>query len=183
MNVRTPLRLVVVACALAACRRQAPSPTVTVPNPVVAPPPTAAQRWAATWAQVESLVSEGRYGGADSVLVAYLRSVPPGDGARAQLWRVLLRLEPRTTGGDPGPAIAMLDSLLADSTLRTGRAEGLVMRRGLAAGDSLRRVEVRRRTAATQQASDRADELRIVRDSLQKLASEIDRLKKRLRSP
>lgn len=171
------------ALALAGCRRPADPPAAQLPAPVAPVAPAPQARWAQTWLQVESLLSESRFGAADSVLVAYTRVSEPMAGARAQLWRVLLRLEPRTTGGDVQPAITLLDSLLADTTLRELRAEGLLLRRGLAATDSLRRVDQRRRATAVQQAADRSDELRVTRDSLARLGAELQRLKARLRSP
>lgn len=171
------------AVALAGCRPPADPPAAPVPAPVVPIAPAPQARWAQTWLQVESLLSESRFGAADSVLVAYTRVSEPMAGARAQLWRVLLRLEPRSTNGEVQPAIVLLDSLLADTTLRDLRAEGLLLRRGLAATDSLRRVDQRRRSSAVQQAADRADELRATRDSLARLGAELQRLKARLRTP
>lgn len=185
MTSRTPWCLAVAAALLAgACRPPRPAPAPVVAGPAVPTPPTAAARWARSWTQVESLLSESRFAAADSVLVAYVRSAPPGGLlARAQLWRVLLKLEPRSTGGDMAGALALLDSIVADSAMRDVRAEGLLLRRGLAATDSLRRLELRRRAAATQQASERAEELRVARDSLARLSAELQRLTRRLRSP
>ncbi len=184
MITRSSLRLLALGGVVLGCRHRA-APDVPPTTPPVAPaPPTAADRWATARTQVESLVAEGRVTGADSVLAAYQRAVAPRDAAPAMRWRVLLRLEPRASGGDLGPTIALLDTLLADSAASRGlRTEGVLLRRGLAAADSLRRLEGRRRLQATQQATERADELRVTRDSLAKLAAEIDRLKRRLRAP
>jgi hypothetical protein len=184
MTLRLPLRPLVVATLLLGCRRAAPSASPAAGAPLVPAVPTGAQRWEATRRQVESLVAEGRIAGADSALVAHLRATSDSEAIAAVRWRVLLRLEPRAAGGDLGPAVTLLDSLLADTAAhRALRPEATLLRRGLAAADSLRRLEGRRRQQATQQAGDRADELRTTRDSLQKLAAEIERLKRRLRAP
>ena len=184
MTLRSLLRSLAVLSVLVGCRRAAtPAPTAAgaIPAPVA---PSAGARWEATRRQVESLVAEGRGAGADSTLVAFLRATPDSDATAAMRWRILLRLDPRTSGGDLAPAVTLLDSLLADSTAHRGlRPEAALLRRGLAAADSLRRLEGRRRSQAVQQAGDRADEVRAVRDSLQKLAAEIERLKRRLRAP
>lgn len=184
MTPRTPIRLLVLAGALLGCRHRTPEASPTPDAPAAPPAPTAAERWTSARTQVESLLTEGRVAGADSVLVAYTRAVAPADAAPALRWRVLLRLDPRASNGDLAPTIALLDSLLADTTAPRGlRPEGTLLRRGLAAADSLRRLEGRRRVQATQQATERADELRTTRDSLAKLAAEIERLKRRLRAP
>ena len=76
-----------------------------------------------------------------------------------------------------------IDSLLADSISIDIRTEALMMRRSINTIDSLRRVELRRRLQATQLANERLDELKSARDSVTKLAAEINRLRRRLRAP
>jgi hypothetical protein len=94
-----------------------------------------------------------------------------------------MRTDPRVTSGDAALAIVQIDSLLADSIALEIRAEAVLLKRNIAAIDSVRRTEARRRAQATQLAADRLDELKTVRDSMSKLTSEIERLRRRLRAP
>jgi hypothetical protein len=179
--VRPALLSLLTAFALVSCRRAAP-----VVAPVVAPPPlpapSATSEWIALQGAVLALVAENRAAAADSSLQHFARMFAhTTEGDRARWWRALMRADQRAAAGDPALAIAQIDSLLADSLAQEVRAEAALVRRNVIAIDSVRRAEVRRRTQATQMATDRLEELRTTRDSLGKLQAEIDRLRRRLK--
>lgn len=170
--------------SVAACRATAPVIQEVAPPPAL-PVPTVAAKWIVLQGAVLGLVSENRNTAAESALVRFSRDYPrTPEGDRARWWRALMRVDLRiASGGDPTTAITQLDSLLSDSLATDVRAEASLFRRNLAAVDSVRRAEGRRRVQATQLATDRLDELKSARDSMSKLSAEIDRLRRRLRSP
>ena len=178
---------VAVAASLASCRTtQRPAiEAILTPPPVAAP--SVGSHWASTQTSVLALLVDNRIPSADSSLLQFSRDyagTPEGD--RARWWRALLRVDARAAGAagaEPSTTIIEIDSLLADSISTDIRAEALWIRRSINALDSLRRLELRRRLQATQLATERLDELKSVRDSVSKLAAEIDRLKQRLRAP
>lgn len=180
-----PYRLLSMLVALlAGCRSAAAPIPVAAPEPVATAAPTASAQWMRMQSSVLTMVGESRTAAADSLLSQFARdfaNTPEGD--RARWWRTLMRADPRSVGADPTVAIAQIDSLLADSLATEVRAEAVLIRRTITTIDSLRRFEVRRRVQATQLAGDRLDELKVARDSLAKLTSEIDRLRRRLRAP
>ncbi len=168
---------------LVACRPQVPVPVTTAPEPekpVVSP----IQRWSGVQSSVLSLVGENRYTAADALLQQFAReSGRTAEGDRARWWRALLRADQRAGSGDVSVALSQMDSLLGETVVQEVRGEVMLVRRSMATIDSLRRMEVRRRTQATQLASERSDELRAARDSMAKLSAEIERLRRRLSAP
>jgi hypothetical protein len=182
---KASVRPFVVVAALAlvqACRGSAPIAPVVLPPPML-PAPSVMSYWAAAQSNVLQLVNENRSSAAESSLSQFSHDFPRTlEGDRARWWRTLMRAEGRISGGDASLAIAQIDSLLADSIAIDVRAEAAILRRSINAIDSARRSEVRRRTQATQLASDRQDQVNVVRDSMLKLSAEIERLRKRLRN-
>ncbi len=179
-----PRGLIAALCLLvAACRGSAPIAPAVLPPPAL-PAPSVTSQWVATQSAVNALVIDNRSAAAESSLTQFARDFPhTPEGDRARWWRTLMRTDPRVTGGDAALAIAQIDSLLADSLAIEVRAEAVLMKRNITAIDSVRRAEVRRRVQSTQLATDRLDELKVVRDSMAKLTSEIERLRRRLRAP
>ncbi len=179
-----PAALLLLTVALAAaCRRNAALPNV-VPPPPPLPVPSVSSQWLGLQSIVLGFVAENRPAAADSSLVQFARTyarTPEGD--RARWWRALMRVDARSASGDATLALVQLDSLLADSIALDVRTEAVLMRRSLNAIDSLRKAEGRRRVQATQLATDRGDELKLTRDSIAKLNTEIQRLKRRLGAP
>ena len=168
---------------LTACRGSAPIAPLILPPPTL-PAPSVTSQWVSLQTAVNALVSENRAVAAESSLAQFARDFPhTPEGDRARWWRTLMRTDPRVTSGDAALAIVQIDSLLADSIAIEVRAEAVLLKRNIAAIDSVRRTEVRRRVQATQLATDRLDELKVVRDSMGKLNSEIERLRRRLRAP
>lgn len=168
---------------LPACRSSIPlAPAILPPPPL--PAPSVMSQWVSVQSAVNALVADNRAAAAESSLAQFARDFPhTPEGDRARWWRTLMRTDPRVTSGDASLAIAQIDSLLADSIAIEVRAEAVLFKRNITAIDSVRRAEVRRRALATQLATDRLDELKIVRDSMAKLTSEIERLRRRLRAP
>ena len=183
---KTPHRfvsLLLVGLSVAGCKTAAPAPAV-VPPPPQLPTPTVASRWTSLQTTVLTLVAENRITMADSVLARFAREHPrTPEGDRARWWRTLLRLDTKQTGSEPAEAIAQIDSLLSDRLSADVRTEAVLMRRAVSTLDSLRRLEVRRRVQAAQSTSDRADELKATRDSIARLNTELERLRRRLRAP
>jgi hypothetical protein len=174
---------VVVCLALTACRRATPVATLVLPPPPL-PTPRVESQWIAAQTTALALIAENRQSAADSVLMRFSRDyarTPEGD--RARWWRTLMRADARVGNGDVQAAVTQVDSLLSESVSLDVRTEAVLFRRSLVAVDSLRRLEIRRRTAATQSATDRLDEMKVARDSVTKLKTEIDRLRRRLRAP
>jgi hypothetical protein len=166
---------------LASCRTAAPIVPAVLPPPAL-PAPSVMSQWVATQSMVLALIAENRLTAADSSLLQFARAnARTSEGDRARWWRTLMRVDARTINGDATVALAQIDSLLTDSLAIEVRAEAVLMRRSLNTVDSVRKAEVRRRTQATQLATDRLDELKIARDSMARLGAEIERLKRRLR--
>ena len=182
-SVRPIALLTTCAAMLVACRGHTPVVPAVLPPPPL-PVPSITSQWVATQSAVLQLVLENRPVQAESSLTVFSRDNPhTPEGDRARWWRTLMRVDSRANSGDATVALAQIDSLLTDSVATEVRAEAVLMRRNINAIDSLRRAEVRRRVQATQLATDRLDELKFARDSMSKLAAEIDRLKRRLRAP
>ncbi len=182
-RIRLLLALVVSAALIVSCRRTPALPAV-VPPPPPLPAPSVSAQWVGMQSIVLGFVTENRPAAADSSLLQFARTfarTPEGD--RARWWRALMRVDARSASGDATLALALLDSLLADSIAIEVRTEAVLMRRSLNAIDSVRKAEVRRRVQATQLATDRGDELKTTRDSVTKLNLEIQRLKRRLGAP
>ena len=181
LHVRSVLLAVVATLAIAACRGTPPVVAPTLAPPPL-PAPSVTSQWIAMQGAVLALVAENRAAAADSSLLQFSREfahTPEGD--RARWWRALMRADQRASTADPVITIAQIDSLLADSLTQDVRTEAALIRRSFVAIDSVRRLELRRRTQATQSATERLDELKTARDSLGKLQAEIDRLRRRLR--
>jgi len=184
-HVRTPplsLASIATIALLAACRGTTPVVIAGLPPPTL-PTPSVRSEWLMTQTVVLDLIADNKPAAAESALLQFTRNfarTPEGD--RARWWRTLMRAEARVTSGEATVAIALLDSLLSDSIVTEVRAEAILMRRSISAIDSLRRVEVRRRTQATQLAGERLDEIKTTRDSLARSQTEIVRLRRRLRA-
>jgi len=168
------------AVALASCRTtQHPTTEAVVPPPLQSP--SVALVWASTQTSVYALLVDSRIPSADSALLQFARAYArTPEGVRARWWRTLLRVD---ASAEPASMLLQLDSLLADSIPTDIRVEALLMRHSITTLDSLRRLELRRRLQATQLATERMDELKSARDSVAKLAAEVDRLRQRLRAP
>jgi len=168
---------------LAACRQRAPVAVTTAPEPqkpVIVP----VSRWSGVAPAVIKLVDEDRYTAADALLQQFVREHgPTAESDRARWWRAMIRADQRAAAGDLSIAFSLMDSLLGATIAPEVRGEVTLVRRSLAAVDSLRRAEIRRRTQATQTAATRDDELKTARDSIGKLATEIERLRRRLSAP
>ena len=175
--------LTTLALLVAACHGSVPMTPAILPPPTL-PAPSVSSQWVSMQTTVNGLVAENRAVAAESSLAQFARDFPrTPEGDRARWWRTLMRTDPRVTSGDAALAIVQIDSLLADSITYEVRAEAVLLKRNIAAIDSVRRTEVRRRAQATQLAADRLDELKVVRVSMLKLTSEIERLRRRLRAP
>jgi hypothetical protein len=182
-NAQRAVWLCALCATLSGCRTAAPAPATILPPPPL-PTPRVASQWLALQSTVLALVVENRVTAADSSLQRFAREYARTiEGDRARWWRTLMRADTRAASGDASLALAQIDSLLTDSIALEVRTEAVLFRRSYAAIDSVRRLEVRRRTAATQIGTDRLDELKVARDSMARLTAEIDRLKKRLRAP
>lgn len=173
------------AVALSSCRTATLVVTEAVqPAAPPPPPPTVESIWTSTQTSVFALLIDNRVPAADSSLLQFSRDhARTPEAARARWWRTLLRVDARAAGAEPSMTIMQIDSLLADSISIDIRTEALMIRRNINTIDSLRRVELRRRVQAVQLANERLDELKSARDSVTKLAAEVDRLRRRLRAP
>lgn len=172
------------AVALSSCRTATLVVTEAVQPAAPPPAPAVESIWASTQTSVFALLADNRVPAADSSLLQFSRDhARTPEAARARWWRTLLRVDGRAAGAEPSMTIMQIDSLLADSISIDIRTEALMMRRSINTIDSLRRVELRRRLQATQLANERLDELKSARDSVTKLAAEINRLRRRLRAP
>ena len=172
------------AVAFASCRTATRVVTEVVQPAAPPPAPTVESIWTSMQTSIFALLADNRVPAADSSLLQFSRDhARTPEAARARWWRTLLRVDTRAAGAEPSMAIMQIDSLLADSISIDIRTEALMMRRSINAIDSLRRVELRRRVQAMQLANERLDELKSARDSVTKLAAEVDRLRRRLRAP
>lgn len=178
---RLRARLALVVAILAAGAGTACARRAAVPEP---PPEPVATPWAATRAAVERLLAEGRYAAADSLLLAIEDSLPPAAQAEPRFWRVLLLLDPANPVATPRAAMAAIDAYLAGGASQPRYGEALVLRRTAARLEALRTQPrpapvVLGDTALQRQ---QAEELARLRDSLDRTAAELERIRRRLRT-
>jgi hypothetical protein len=176
---RASLAVALVVLSLACGRRAAPPPA---PAPAE-PAPVRVSAWEVTIDSARNFLLAGHYAEADGVLRRFGAVADSAEAAEAEFWRAMLRADPTTSFGDAQVAVTSLEAYLARGSRMPRFAEALLLRRMLAAADSLRGV-----IAANRQVFDARDRLR--EDSLAKLVkdleatkAELDRIKKRLTKP
>jgi hypothetical protein len=182
-RLRVALLGALLTTAVTACRTTKPVIPVDLPPPEP-PKPTPAALWGAVQANALAALTEGKVAQADSTLLSFARAhAGTLEAGRALWWRVLMRTDPASGLAGVAQSLAQLDTLLADSLVPEVRSEALMLRRGVAQVDSARRAEVRKSRDATRAMADRQEEVRALRDSMARLTSEIERLRRRLRVP
>jgi hypothetical protein len=163
---------------LAACARPAQVPAVQQAPPP-APPPLSA--WPGTLATALRSAEQLKFDEADAVLTRYALDHPgSAEGAEADFWRALLRLDPFNTRASVREAIAGLDAYLNAGPSAARYAEVRVLRRLLESLDSSRAQLVAARAAADARDRARDDEIRKLGDELGKTMAELDRIRRRL---
>ncbi len=177
---RTVLLLGVSLAALApmACRRAAPPPVVQQ-APTPAPPPISP--WPGTLASAVRSHEQGKYEEADAILVKFALEHPgSAEGAEADFWRALFRLDPFNTGASLRDAMAALDSYLNAGRATARYSEARILRRLLESLDSSRSQLAAARRDADSRDRARDDEIRKLGDELDKTMAELDRIRRRL---
>ncbi|MGQ0640364.1 MAG: hypothetical protein ACT4P6_06255 [Gemmatimonadaceae bacterium] len=163
---------------VAACARPPIVPAVQEAPPP-APPPISA--WPGTLAAALRAVNQGRYDDADGMLAKYALDHRGSDeGAEADFWRALIRLDPFNTRASGREALASLDSYLNAGRATARYEEAKILRRLLESLDSSRAQLSVLRTAAESRDRARDDEIRKLGDELDKTMAELDRIRRRL---
>jgi TolA-binding protein len=167
--------------------------------------------WRADFAYAQQAVALGRYGQADSALLAFSIAHPgTHDAAESEFWRALFALDPRNDHHSAADAIRALTAYASSPEPRDHDLEAEVLRRTATAltalseataqaasqADSARTEADSVRTEADSARLARAsrdrtrEEVQRLRDSLDKVDSELtetnqelDRIKKRLAAP
>jgi hypothetical protein len=177
---RHTLMLLAMALAvdLTACARP-PRVPAAEQAPPPAPPPISA--WPGTLAAAVRSADQGKYDEADATLARYALDHPgTAEGAEADFWRALLRLDPNNTRANLRDALSALDSYLNAGPTAARFSEAKILRRLLESLDSSRSQLVAARASADAQNRARDDEIRKLGDELDKTMAELDRIRRRL---
>jgi hypothetical protein len=173
-------RILVLSLALVAggaCSRPAPAPAPQAPPPT--PPPISA--WPGTLAAAVRSVELGKYDEADAALAKYALDHPgSAEGAEADFWRALLRLDPFNSRSSLREALASLDAYINGGPIAARYAEARILRRLVESLDSSRTQLVAARAAADSRDRARDEEIRKLGDELDKTMAELDRIRRRL---
>lgn len=154
-------------------------------------PPTVAEQWAATLAQVGQEVQDNRYGTADRLLREFQQSHPSSpEAADAMFYRALYRLEPANPATSPREAGVLLESYLSSTIASPRRAEAMVLRHLASTLDArasaVAAVGAPQGGAAPARAEEskaKDDEIARLRDELTKANAELERIKRRVAKP
>lgn len=166
------------AVAPTACRRAAPAPVVQQ-APTPAPPPISP--WPGTLASALRATGQGKFEEADAILAKFALDHPgSAEGAEADFWRALIRLDPFNTGASLRDAMAALDSYLNAGPATARYAEARILRRLLESLDSSRAQLTAARKDADSRDRVRDEEIRKLGDELDKTMAELDRIRRRL---
>ncbi|GAC1682480.1 MAG: hypothetical protein NVS9B3_00100 [Gemmatimonadaceae bacterium] len=152
--------------------------------PILQPAPT--REWPATRSTSLAAAEGGRYADADRTLRDFVGRFPATAEAREALfWRAMYKLDPSNREASARDAMGLLDVYLSGSPPPPAelRAHALVMRRA-----AERVAQLEQRAAAPRAATSAADpakddELKQLREQLQKSQEELERIKRRLAAP
>ncbi len=169
---------VIVASLLMSCARPAAAPPVQQP-PAPSPPPISA--WPRTLATALRAAHQGKHDEADAILAKYaLDHAGSADGAEADYWRALFRIDPFNTRASVRDALTALDAYLNGGPASARYEEARILRRLLESLDSSRTQLVAARAAAESRDRTREEEIKKLGDELDKTMAELDRIRRRL---
>ncbi|HEV8364471.1 MAG TPA: hypothetical protein VGQ52_13230 [Gemmatimonadaceae bacterium] len=164
--------------AATACHRAAPPPVVQQ-APTPAPPPISP--WPGTLANANRAADLQKFDEADAILAKFALEHPgTAEGAEADFWRALFRMDPFNTNASLRDAMAALDSYINAGPATARYAEARVLRRLLESLDSSRTQLAAARREADSRDRVRDDEIRKLGDELDKTMAELDRIRRRL---
>ncbi|MGH7695833.1 MAG: hypothetical protein ACRENH_12670 [Gemmatimonadaceae bacterium] len=127
------------------------------------------------------LADQQKFDEADAILAKFALEHPgSAEGAEADFWRALLRLDPFNTSASPREALAALDSYLNAGPAAARFQEARILRRLIESLDSSRAQLRVARAAADSLGRARDDEIRKLGDELDKTMAELDRIRRRL---
>lgn len=159
------------------CARQPPPP---LPPPVELPVPEI-DPWPGVLAQAQRLVEAGNYDAADRVLANYaLEHHGTPEGAEADFWRALFKVDPFNRGVTTRMKLAALDTYLHGGPAMPRYMEVLVLRRLVEMIDSTRAVVAAVQDSAQARSSARDEEVRRISEELDKAVAELERIRRRL---
>jgi len=132
---------------------------------------------------MRAAADSGQFATADSILVAFERIERDSpDAAESAFWRAMLRADPHNPAFEPEAARRGIEAYLAEPKAQR-RTEAGVMLRMLDLSDSLRAAQAAQRSAAEARDHAQEEEIQKLRDDLQRTQAELDRIKRRLKSP
>ena len=172
------LGAVILAGLLTRCARPAAAPALQQP-PAPSPPPISA--WPGTLATAMRAAHQGKHAEADAILAKYaLDHASSAEGAEADYWRALLRIDPFNTGASMRDALTALDAYLNGGPALARYEEARILRRLVESLDSSRTQLVAARAAADSRDRTREEEIKKLGDELDKTMAELDRIRRRL---
>ena len=178
MRRRMLVMRMMLACLLMSCARAAATPPIQQP-PAPTPPPISA--WPGALATAVRAAEQGKYDDADAILAKYaLDHAGSADGAEADFWRALLRLDPFNTRASVRDALTALDAYINGGPATARYAEARILRRLVESLDSSRAQLVAARSAAESRDRTREEEIKKLGDELDKTMAELDRIRRRL---
>lgn len=174
---RTAAALLISLVVTGGCVRQPPPP---LPPPVELPVPEI-DPWPGILAQAQRLVEAGDYDAADRVLARYaLEHQGSPEGAEADFWRALFKVDPFNRGVTTRMKLAALDTYLHGGPSMPRYMEVLILRRLVETIDSTRAVVAAVQDSAQARSSARDEEVRRISEELDKAVAELERIRRRL---
>ena len=164
--------------AATACHRPAPPPVVQqAPTPT--PPPISP--WPGTLANANRAADQQKFDEADAILAKFALEHPgTAEGAEADFWRALFRMDPFNTNATLRDAMAALDSYINAGPASARHAEARILRRLLESLDSSRAQLMTARKDADNRDRARDEDMKKLSDELDKTMAELDRIRRRL---
>ncbi|GAC1685784.1 MAG: hypothetical protein NVS9B3_04110 [Gemmatimonadaceae bacterium] len=152
--------------------------------PVLQPAP--AREWPETRAASLAAAEGGRFADADRSLRDVATRFPATMEARESLfWRATYKLDPTNKDASPRDAVALVDAYLSGPPPPDPehRARALLLRRIAERHAQLEQRGAAARSATTVAEPAKEEEIRQLRDQLQKSQEEMERIKRRLAAP
>ncbi|MGQ0539714.1 MAG: hypothetical protein ACT4R6_12265 [Gemmatimonadaceae bacterium] len=162
---------------LACTRAQPPQRLQDFPPPALPP----ISPWPGTLASAVRATDQGNYIEADASLAKFAQDhAGTPEGAEADFWRAIIRLDPFNTQASSRLALVALDSYLNGGPSLPRYAEARVLRRLVEALEASRTQLAASRAAAESRDKQRDDEIRKLSDDLERTMNELDRIRRRL---
>jgi hypothetical protein len=148
------------------------------------------EHWALAFTTAQQAAAAGDYVRADTTLMAYMRANPgTPEALDAVFWRGMLAIDPSNPQASATMAVAAFDDYLRGGSTLLRRQEAEVMRRlalrlpATAPAHGPRHAAVAGGEVAIERGDPRDEEIRKLKDELQKATEELERIRRRIATP